>query len=324
MTEMISSSGNPRMREIAALKKKKKERDLRGVFLVEGIKMFREIPEGEILETYVTREFAAANPEILEEKAGKDGFCLVKDEVFASVSDTQTPQGVLAVVRQRRWSLDDLLGTAGKTGRAGAGRPEQAGAAADKTARAGAGFYARKSSTADQSAQQKNDGQTGAASPQTRAARPQPLIMVLENLQDPGNLGTIVRTGEGAGVTGILLTEGSADIYNPKVTRSTMGSVFRVPFCYTADLAGDVEKLRARGVRFYAAHLRGTASYDQMDYSGPTGFLIGNESRGLSDSAAALADTYVRIPMCGKVESLNAAVASSILMYEAFRQRRQV
>lgn len=150
-----------------------------------------------------------------------------------------------------------------------------------------------------------------------------PLILALENLQDPGNLGTILRTAEGAGVTGILMSRGCVDIYNPKVIRSTMGSVYRVPFYYTDDWAGDLTELKRRGVSWYAAHLKGKQDYDRADYTGPCGFLIGNESRGLTEETAALADDYIKIPMCGQVESLNAAVASAVLMYEAGRQRRR-
>ena len=151
---------------------------------------------------------------------------------------------------------------------------------------------------------------------------PSRLCLVLENIQDPGNLGTILRTAEGAGVTGILLSADSVDIYNPKVIRSTMGSIYRMPFLYTDDLAGTLIRWKEQGIRLYAAHLKGQNAYDKEDYQGNSAFLIGNESKGLTDETAALADTLVRIPMLGKVESLNAAVAASILMYEAARQRR--
>ena len=96
-----------------------------------------------------------------------------------------------------------------------------------------------------------------------------------------------------------------------------------MPFCYVSDFGGTIRELKKEGVKWCAAHLRGTGAHDTMDYTGPSGFLIGNESKGLSDETAELADAYVRIPMCGQVESLNAAVASAILMYEANRQRRE-
>lgn len=150
-----------------------------------------------------------------------------------------------------------------------------------------------------------------------------PHILVLDHLQDPGNLGTIFRTAEGAGVTGILMDRECVDIYNPKTIRSTMGSVYRIPFCYTKDLAGAVRRLKKAGIRTYAAHLKGTRDYDEEDYCKPCAFLIGNEGNGLTQEIAELADTYIKIPMKGEVESLNAAIAASVLMFEAARQRRR-
>ncbi|MGL5435774.1 MAG: TrmH family RNA methyltransferase [Lachnospiraceae bacterium] len=149
------------------------------------------------------------------------------------------------------------------------------------------------------------------------------LLMILDTLQDPGNLGTIIRAGEGAGVTAVIMNETTADIYNPKVIRSTMGSVFRVPFVSVDDLPAALRWLKAKGVCLYAAHLDGKNNYDQEDYTNHIGFLIGNEAAGLSRSVSELADRYIKIPMLGSVESLNAAVAASVLMYEAARQRRQ-
>ena len=151
-----------------------------------------------------------------------------------------------------------------------------------------------------------------------------PTVMVLEDLQDPGNLGTILRTGEGAGIDAVILTKGSVDIYNPKVIRSTMGSIYRVPFMYTDCIEDVILKLKEKNITVYAAHLKGEKYYDEFDYAGRGGcaFLIGNEGNGLKDETAELADEYLKIPMEGSVESLNAAVASSILMYEAYRQKR--
>ena len=151
-----------------------------------------------------------------------------------------------------------------------------------------------------------------------------PTVMVLEDLQDPGNLGTILRTGEGAGIDAVILTKGSVDIYNPKVIRSTMGSIYRVPFMYTDCIEDVILKLKEKNITVYAAHLKGEKYYDEFDYAGRGGcaFLVGNEGNGLKDETAELADEYLKIPMEGSVESLNAAVASSILMYEVYRQKR--
>ena len=150
-----------------------------------------------------------------------------------------------------------------------------------------------------------------------------PLLMILEDLQDPGNLGTIIRTGEGAGITGVILSRTSVDVFNPQVIRSTMGSVYRVPVLYVDSIEKEVlSVLKTHGITTYAAHLKGKNNYDQEDYGKGTAFFIGNEGNGLTDSLTACADTLIKIPMEGQVESLNAAMASGILMYEAARQRR--
>ena len=146
--------------------------------------------------------------------------------------------------------------------------------------------------------------------------------MILENLQDPGNLGTILRTAEGAGVDGVILSKESVDIYNPKTIRSTMGSVYRLPFLYVDSIEAILPVLKKHHVHTYAAHLKGKNSYEQENYCGGTAFFIGNEGNGLTDHLSSQADTLIRIPMEGKLESLNAAVASAILMYESYRQRR--
>ena len=151
-----------------------------------------------------------------------------------------------------------------------------------------------------------------------------PLLMILEDLQDPGNLGTIIRTGEGAGVTGVILSRTSVDVYNPKVIRSTMGSIYRMPVLYVDSIAEEVlPLLKEREIRTYAAHLKGKHTYDRENYEKGTAFFIGNEGNGLKEETARMADTYIRIPMEGEVESLNAAIAATILMFEAGRQRRR-
>ena len=259
---MITSTKNDQVKAVIELKKKARARNEQGLFVVEGVRMAAELPKNQVKSVYVSETFAK-NPENAAILAEYPGYELVSDSVFAVMSDTQTPQGVLALVRQFSYGMDELL---------------------------------------------KSD----------RPAH----LMVLENLQDPGNLGTILRAGEGAGVTGVVMDANTADIYNPKVIRSTMGSVLRMPFVYAEDLHETLETLKQKKVRLFAAHLKGKNAYDLEDYTGDTAFLIGNEANGLTDETAAMADTYVRIPMEGRVESLNAAVAASVLMFEAARQRR--
>lgn len=257
---MITSASNAQIRNLIQLQKKGKARREQDVFVAEGLKMFREAPEELVEKVYISKSFSEK-----EEAAGILGYRnleIVEDRVFQCAADTKTPQGILAVVRRQRYSLQQVL------------------------------------------------------------AGENPMLMVLENLQDPGNLGTILRTGEGAGVTGVIMSADTVDIYNPKTIRSTMGSIYRMPFCYVGDLGMALEEIKRRGITVYAAHLKGTEDYDAPDYRKGCGFLIGNEGNGLTEQLAARADQYIRIPMCGKVESLNAAVASAVLMYEAFRQRR--
>lgn len=149
-----------------------------------------------------------------------------------------------------------------------------------------------------------------------------PFLLVLEDLQDPGNVGTIFRTAEGAGVDGIILSKQCVDIYNPKTIRGAMGSIQRVPFLYAEDLIEVLEQLREAKITTFAAHLAGIKLYDQQDYRGGSAFLIGNEGNGLSEKLTSVANELIKIPMDGKVESLNAAIAATVLMYEGARQRR--
>ena len=149
-----------------------------------------------------------------------------------------------------------------------------------------------------------------------------PLLLLLEGVQDPGNLGTMIRTSEGAGVSGIIMDRNTADIYNPKVIRATMGSVYRMPFLYVDDLHACIRRLKEEGICVYASHLSGEELYTQKNYRNKTSFLIGNEGNVLTRETAERADAYIKIPMNGRVESLNAAIAAALLLYEADRQRR--
>lgn len=143
-----------------------------------------------------------------------------------------------------------------------------------------------------------------------------PLFVLLEGIQDPGNLGTILRTAEGAGARAVIMSADTVDLYNPKTVRSTQGSIFRVPFVYTDDIKDAVSKLKSHGIPCYAAHLKGKKTFKEADYSKGACFFIGNEGNGLTDETAGLADEYIIIPMGGKLESLNAAVSAAILMYQ--------
>jgi TrmH family RNA methyltransferase len=147
-----------------------------------------------------------------------------------------------------------------------------------------------------------------------------PLILIAAGLQDPGNLGTLVRSAEAFGATGVLTTPGTVSAWNQKALRASVGSVFRVPVVSVK--AAEVAGLKAKGVRLLAAVGEGGDVVKDGDFTGPCGLLIGNEGAGLAAEWLEMADVRVTIPCPGPVESLNAAVAGSLLLYEASRQRR--
>lgn len=238
----------------------------KGVFIVEGIRMIREMPIDRLLSLYVS-ESAYNRYETDLNQLGitsEDArLCLLKDYVFEGVSQTKSPQGLMAVAQVMDYSLDTLA----------------------------------------------EGGQA-------------PFYLIVESLQDPGNMGTIFRTAEAAGVTALIIGGMSCDCYNPKVVRSTMGAIFRLPFVYTDNLEETIAVLKRQGVAVFGAHLEGDYLY-ASDFTGPMAFLIGNEGNGLSESIAKTADKLIRIPMKGKAESLNAAVSAAVLAYEVLRQRER-
>ena len=226
-----------------------------GIFIVEGIKMYEEIPRERLVQTVLSESFHRSHPDMEGD--------VIPDRDFEKISDTKTPQGILALVRFYEYTAEELLAS-------------------------GNGLF-----------------------------------VVLEDLQDPGNAGTIIRSAEAAGASGVIFSADSVDPYNSKVIRATMGSFFRVPFAVSQDLKQVADRIRSMGGKSYAAHLQGASDYDTSDYRGLTAFFIGNESRGLTDACAACCDERIRIPMLGKVESLNAAQAATILLFEAASQRRR-
>lgn len=151
--------------------------------------------------------------------------------------------------------------------------------------------------------------------------REKPFLLLAEGMQDPGNLGTVIRTADACGADAVFLSKGSVDLYNPKTLRATMGSLFHIPVFQGVSLEDAAGKLKKRGIPLYAAHLRGEVTPYALELENACAFLIGNEGRGLSEEGAALCSQWVRIPMPGRAESLNASVAAAVLMYEAVRQR---
>ena len=148
------------------------------------------------------------------------------------------------------------------------------------------------------------------------------LYIALDRLQDPGNLGTIIRTADAAGVDGILVSKGTVDPFNAKVLRSTMGSIFKVNLIFEDDLKERLVSEQKNGAKVLVTNLENAANYNEINYMGTLIIVIGNEGSGVSSDIINMATQNVKIPIWGEAESLNASVAAGILMYEAAKTRR--
>ncbi|MEC0369481.1 TrmH family RNA methyltransferase [Paenibacillus chibensis] len=146
------------------------------------------------------------------------------------------------------------------------------------------------------------------------------LVIVLDGVQDPGNVGTIIRTADAAGADGVIVGRGSADIYNPKTIRSTMGSIFHLPVV-EGDLLELLPQAKEQGVRIVSTSLQATSTCYGYDFTKAAWLLVGNEAKGVSEAAQQLVDDALIIPMKGRAESLNVAMASTVMLFEAMRQR---
>lgn len=277
----LTSVNNDRVKDITKLIKSAKRRRESRSFVAEGIRLVSEVPPEKLISLYIEetfyekldksqdydesdfeRGFRDRIMALIKAAEEKESFFLVNNAVMYKLSDTETPQGILAVVEMQDMEAENLL-------------------------------------TDDD----------------------MPFIIVMDGLQDPGNMGTIIRTAEGAGVTGILISSDSVDPYSPKVVRATMGALFRMKLCISTDLKEDISLLKEKGITVFGTHLSGKEFYDE-DFRIPSAFLIGNEGKGLKDDVAETADRLLRIPMKGRVESLNAGVSAAVVMYEVLRQRR--
>ena len=146
------------------------------------------------------------------------------------------------------------------------------------------------------------------------------IIIVLDGIQDPGNLGTILRTVDSAGLSQIILSKTSVDVYNPKVVRSTMGAIFRVKIIEAENLVETLKNIKKHKFKVVATSLAGSESIYKMDYDKKV-IVIGNEAKGVSKEILNVSDAKIKIPMLGKTESLNASVATGIIIYEYVRRK---
>ena len=258
----IQSKDNSILKEVKRLHKKK-FRNETGRFLVEGFRFVEEALISSFNVPYIFVSEGVKDKYIdfnIEKVLQKNSVVyFVKDNIFKDLCETVTPQGILAVVENKKVELEDKEG-----------------------------FY-----------------------------------VLIDKLQDPGNVGTIIRTAHASGALGIITTKGTVDVYNDKTLRSTMGSIFNIPVIEDDDLEL-MRGLKSMGFKLIVSSLDTDNNFYDIDLIGKIIIAVGNEGNGISEEVYALGDEKVKIPMPGGAESLNAAVSASIMMYEAVRQKNKL
>lgn len=258
---LIESNQNPIVKQLLLLKLKK-ERDKSNFFIAEGERFVKDIPNDWNIKMYIVSQTFKKNGN-LNILNTQTKIYTVTDSLFENISDTQTPQGVLAVCCQKKYTTSDIL----------INKPY--------------------------------------------------FLLLIEKLQDPGNLGTIIRVADAAGVTGIILSKATVDLYNPKVLRATMGSIFHIPIIQNADMENTIIELKQKNIKILGTHLNSNTTPYSINLKNNIAIIVGNEANGLSNSIANLTDVLIKLPMVGKAESLNVSMASGILLYEVLRQRQE-
>lgn len=259
--QVISSKDNEFIKHIKKLKDKK-YRDLNKEFIIEGIKLIKEAIEekADIRQIVICENCQNLDiiPKELMYEIAKFECVYVTEKIFNSISDVNTPQGILAIIGRDTGEIE-----------------------------------------IDYS---------------------QDIIVALDDIQDPGNFGTILRTVDSIGLNQILVSKGTADCYNPKVVRSTMGAIFRVKIIECEDLQKTLKEVKKHKFELIVTSLQTENSIYDIDYSKKI-IVIGNEANGVEQKIQDMADIKVKIPMLGKTESLNASVATGIILYEYVRQK---
>jgi RNA methyltransferase, TrmH family len=266
---MITSKSNLKIKEIRLLKQAK-HRQVRGEYFIEGVRLMEEaLRSAPFFLRIVTSPRLEETPRgaalLSSARRGFPGveWLQVSDEVLDSLSDTQSHQGVLAVLGKTKSRWEDLW---------------------------------------------KREG----------------AVLILCDLQDPGNLGTIFRVAEAGKAAGLVLSRGTLDPYGPKTVRASMGSLFRLPFLVDQDPLDCLAVLRSRGYRVWATGAESGTGLWEADLTPPTAVLFGQEGAGLHRDLLEATDGVITIPMNAGVNSLNVGLAAGLVVYEAFRQRRAV
>jgi TrmH family RNA methyltransferase len=256
----ITSINNPKIKLWSQLLTKR-GREVQGMFILEGVHLVREALQANLKLEVILFSLEKGYPtELPEPDDSSIEIIGVSDAVLAKCSDTQTPQGVLAVALKPEWSKEQLL------------------------------------------------------------VQEHGLVVVIDGVQDPGNLGTIIRSADAVGATGVVLGRGTVDLYNPKTIRSTMGSLFHLPIL-EFDLHELLPLARQNNIQIVSTSLQAEKSCYELDMTQTIWFILGNEGSGVSASIQPFISQQIIIPMRGKAESLNVAMAATVLMFEARRQR---
>lgn len=266
--EVISGVNNPRVKAAAELKQKK-YREEKGLFLVEGLRAVEEaVAYGDVASLFVISGQESERQKKVLQQAAEKGVALyqVDEKIMHKISDTKTPQGIVAVVRM---PPDDLC------------RLQPAAGTAEDTAP----------------------------------------VLILDRIRDPGNVGTIIRTADAVGALGVILLAGSVDAYSPKVVRASMGSIFHLPLVQGIEPEAALTWCMRYGYTTAAASLTVAEELYKVDLSQKMAFILGNEANGVSTALQETAAMRLYIPMPGKAESMNVAMAAGVILFESLRQR---
>ena len=284
--QVISSKDNEFIKHIKKLKDKK-YRDLNNEYIIEGIKIIEEaINEKANIKQVVIcddcEKTSNISKELMYEIARYECIYVTK-KIFDSLTDVSNPQGILAIVEKNavKSKISNIKNS-------------------EKSETIG---VEEKEIIAENEIDYNQD-----------------IIVALDDIQDPGNLGTILRTVDSIGINQILVSKGTADSYNPKVVRSTMGAIFRVRIIECEDLENTLKEIQKHNFEIVVTSLQTKNSIYDIDYKKKV-IVIGNEANGVEPRIQKIADKKVKIPMLGKTESLNASVATGIILYEYVRQK---
>ena len=297
--EFITSVNNVRVKDVANLKLKKYRTECRA-FFAEGLRAVKEaVQYAEVTDLFFTKTEEDKLNEILKvaEAIGARLYC-VDEKVMAKLSDTKTPQGVVAVIKMPENDLQQL-------------RP---------------GAFAKKLAQRNKNAEWAIKGNTQRKEKVSPAQQFEldnnAPVLILDRIQDPGNMGTIIRTADAVGALGIILLEGCVDAYSPKVVRASMGSLFHLPVAQDVTEEEALTWCYRNGYEPAATALRNAQNVYKADISKKMAFIFGNEANGVAEELQAAAETRLFIPMAGLAESMNVAMAAGIILFEGLRQRK--